>query len=475
MKNSAMNLLFAMVVSLSLLFVAPTSFAATFYVAPNGSNGNPGTSTKPWATPGYGASHLSPGDTLIIKSGIYVLSDYENDILRPPSGTPSSMTTIKGETGSRPVLAGKNNLAAAIDLGGKSHIRIENIEITHDSAAIGNATHFRDGILIVGSPESHDLVLDNLYIHHIDEYGIDAQDVDGLRLLNSQIEFCGFGSFGGPTGNAGGLKNIVIRHCSLSWSGHYYQGGDGSNRPYDRPDGFGIEPSQGPILIENTKAAHNFGDGLDSKARNTLIRRCVVANNSCDGIKLWGGGSTIENSLIYGRGDGTPDITPWAPIVIDATNEDGAIFKLLNVTVDDQLGGNYLMYVQYDNPINATLIMRNCIFSGRGPNCPIWVRDTVTLNARHNLFWFPQRQDSSILEYGTAHYDANSISTLGAGNIYGNPLFNLPAWGDEGDYHLQITSPAIDSGEAIPEIMMDLDGNPRPLGKGYDIGAYEMN
>ena len=114
-------------------------------------------------------------------------------------------------------------------------------------------------------------------------------------------------------------------------------------------------------------------------------------------------------------------------------------------------------------------------FSGRGPRCPIWVRGTATLNMDHNLFWFPQRQNDTILEHGNITYDAASISTLGTGNIYGDPRFISPAWGTDGDYHLQALSPAIDAGATIASVTNDLDGNPRPIGSGYDIGAYESN
>jgi len=177
---------------------------------------------------------------------------------------------------------------------------------------------------------------------------MNIQDVDDLQIIDCRIEYAGFGALGGPAGEHGGWRRVTIRGANLSWSGHYYQGGDGSNRPYDRPDGFGIEPCEGPILIEETIAEHNYGDGLDSKASNTTIRRAVVANNSCDGVKLWGNNSRIENTLIYGRGDGNPEPSPWAAIVIDQVEQANARFEIVNVTVDDYLGKNYLMYVQYE-------------------------------------------------------------------------------------------------------------------------------
>ncbi|MCG6964506.1 MAG: PKD domain-containing protein, partial [Acidobacteria bacterium] len=249
---------------------------------------------------------------------------------------------------------------------------------------------------------------------------------------------------------------------------HYYQGGDGSARPYDRPDGFGCETSAGPIVIEDTTAEHNYGDGLDSKASNTTIRRCVVANNSCDGVKLWGGGSRVESTLIYGRGDGDATPAPWAAIVIDTT-ESGASFELVNVTVDDALGQNYLVYVQYDDATSIGLTIRNSIFRATGQDCPIWLRDTVSLAADHNLFYLPL--NTTILTHGNTDYTAATISGLGAGNASADPLFVAPAWGSDGNYHLQSGSPAIDAGTATGAPVDDLDGVPRDATP--DLGAYE--
>jgi len=410
---------------------------------------------------------LQPGDTLVILGGRYVLSEYDADIITPPSGRADAWITIKGEEGNRPVLAGRNNLITAINLSGAQYVRIENLEITHDDTAQGEAAWFRDGLEILGEPAAH-IVLKNLYIHHVDEFGMNIQDVEDLQILDSRIEYAGFGALGGPAGEHGGWRDVVIRGCVLSYSGHYYQGGDGSNRPYDRPDGFGIEPSEGPVLIEDTIVEHNYGDGIDSKAANTTIRRCIVANNSSDGVKLWGTNSRIENTLIYGRGDGNPEPSPWAAIVIDQVEQPQARFEIVNVTVDDYVGQNYLMYVQYEGqPVHLTV--RNTIFSGRGPDCPIYIGKESTLVADHNLFYLPQ--NDRVLIHGDQVYTAANISDLGPGNLYGDPLFVRPAWGEEGDYHLRQGSPAIDAGTTEGAPSQDLEGHPRD--DRPDMGAYE--
>ncbi len=70
------------------------------------------------------------------------------DILMPATGKLNPWITIKDEGAKRPVLAGRNDLAVAINLSGVSYVRIENLEITHDDQAKGNAVYFRDGIVI---------------------------------------------------------------------------------------------------------------------------------------------------------------------------------------------------------------------------------------------------------------------------------------------------------------------------------------
>ncbi len=440
------------------------AFDVVYYLSPKGNDNNPGTREQPWKTPGYASKQLAPGNTLVILGGKYVLRQDYDDIITPASGTADGWITIKGEEGNTPVLVGRDNLRAAIDLSGVSYVKVENLEITSDGGK-----QFREGIN-AWDPASH-IILKNLHIHHVDEMGIDLKDINDLQIIGCNIHHCGFGAIGGPAGEQGGWRNVVISGCQLSYSGHYYQGGKGSS-PYDRPDGFGIESSKGPVEIVNTVAEHNLGDGLDSKAENTYIHNCIVANNSCDGIKIWGDGSRIENCLIYGTGDGDATPTPWAGLVIDQVEKPNARFEIINTTVhDNPQRQGYPMYVQYDTATPITLVMRNCIVAnGEGL---VYVGDSVRFTAEHNIFYRPGQEIQVYANkrgYTTAQISAGE---LGAGNISVDPLFVSPAWGREGDYHLQSGSPAIDAGISQSSPGTDLEGKVRPRGTGYDIGCYE--
>jgi len=456
----------AMGALVALVAAAATASATTFWVAPDGGDGNPGTIERPWATPGFASRQLRPGDTLIVRGGTYRLRRFDEDIVVPGSGAPGAWITIRGEEGITPVLAGGDNLFAAVILDGVEYVRLENLEITHDAEASGEAAYFRTGVSMSDRPCAH-VVLADLYVHHVDEGALDARDVDDLLVTGCRFEHCGFGGIGGPAGVAGGLRNLVVRGCTLSYSGHYYRGGDGSDRPYDRPDGFGIEPSAGPILIEDTVAEHNYGDGLDSKAAGTTIRRCTVANNSCDGVKLWGGGTRVENTVIYGVGDGEEQPRPWGALVI-GTEQPGAAFEIVNVTIDDALGNPG--YLQIDNAVPIDVLLRNSIVRSTG-TAALTVGAAVRLAVDHVLFFFPNRID--FLAAGATWYTAATVAALGVGCAYGDPLLVRPAWGSRGDYHLTRGSPAVDAGTTLGAPVGDVEGRARDAHP--DLGAYELS
>lgn len=451
----------------------------TYYVATTGNDTNSGSAQSPWATPGYGSRRLQPGDTLIIRGGAYRIVEYDQDDLVPPSGTLTAWTTIRGETGNRPLIKGCQGLRAAIDIGGKRYVRIENLEITSEidspySGGLGQG--IEAGGSAAGAADISHVVIQDLDIHHIDQGGgINfSGDMHDVRVTGTRISHATMGGIAAPASyGRGGWKQVVISNCYLGYSGHFYGGQVHDDGPlYERPDGFGIEDSDGPVTIVATTAEHNFGDGLDSKSGNTTIERCIVANNSCDGIKLWKGAGRIVNTLVYGRGDGNTQPTDWSPIVI-GSDRSGDVFEIINVTVDDEVGNSYATIIQYDHPgVALNLTIRNTIFSSRGLRAPVYLAGSVQATLDYNLFYMPAH--SSILVKGTVEYTSEQVGALGSGNRYGDPLFIATGFGATGDYHLRAGSPALDTGTAVGAPANDLAGTSRPQGAGFDIGCYEQ-
>jgi len=85
--------------------------------------------------------------------------------------------------------------------------------------------------------------------------------------------------------------------------------------------------------------------------------------------------------------------------------------------------------------------------------------DTTGLVIDYNLSY---NSDGSqpVFGYYIAPHELNGV----------NPQFVNPA---VNDYHLQPTSPVINAGITLSNVTNDYDGNSRPQGAGYDIGAYE--
>lgn len=93
----------------------------------------------------------------------------------------------------------------------------------------------------------------------------------------------------------------------------------------------------------------------------------------------------------------------------------------------------------------------------------LYTSGTTTIS--HNLVYMPNG--------GTAYENCSGGCTV-LNPLTGDPLFVSYTGEATGDYHLQSGSPAIDTGTASNAPSSDFDGNPRPQGAGYDIGAYEF-
>ena len=104
----------------------------------------------------------------------------------------------------------------------------------------------------------------------------------------------------------------------------------------------------------------------------------------------------------------------------------------------------------------TTLAFTNTIISGHTTGITITTGSTATLN--------------STLWHGNTT-DRGGAGTINHSNDHGgDPAFVNPAGGD---YHIGATSEAIDAG-IDAGVVLDIDGQVRPWGNGFDIGADEF-
>jgi hypothetical protein len=175
---------------------------------------------------------------------------------------------------------------------------------------------------------------------------------------------------------------------------------------------------------------------------DTLVRNNLLYDNHASGISLYqidGGSGSMDNRVLNNTilmpADGR-----WAINIPEVSDTNNKLFN--NILYSDHAWRGSISIASptlagFESDYN---ILTNRLSADSG--------DTLT----------------SLSEWQALGYDLHSTSAAP------DQLFQYPTGNN---FHLRPDSPAIDSGAVLSDVPGDLEGNPRPQGSGYDIGAYE--
>ena len=223
-------------------------------------------------------------------------------------------------------------------------------------------------------------------------------------------------------------NNVTIQNCHI----------------HGNSIGIFVSASATNTTISRNEVSNNSDTGIKSQSTNTLIERNTVHDNYW-GISVFGG--TIRNNLIYDN--------QYKGIYVYA-DENASIY---HNTID---GDGVAYYGIYFDSNSASLDIKYNIITGFEYGV-IKGGGTGTATLNYNDLW----NNTNPYSVGVS---------AGPDDIPDKPLYNDAG---NGDFTLQNLSPCIDAipldspVHSVDPVTEDYNGNPRPQGAGYDMGAYE--
>jgi serralysin len=339
--------------------------AATFYVAPNGSNTNPGTQTAPFATITKGVSVLKAGDDLLVRGGTY----RESVRIVNKHGTASAPIHIRAHPKEKPVIDGTGTTAnGLVIITLSSQIRLDGFEVRNGP---------KSGILLY---DVQDVKVRGNDVHHHFRFGIHAVTDDAKKR--------------------GTTRRIVIEGNKV----HHNVQQNANGRARLWMQGIGTFRAA-EVEIRDNDVYENFGEGIDAVMSDKVtIAGNTVSDNFSANIYLDNATNAVVdgNKVITGQAarpetyyrDGRP-----APSIFAANEHYDERNPLRNITITNNttIGGKYGFgygNFQRGGGLHRTRIANNT-FNG--------ATDRV-------LYIEPDAHDSTVIE--------NNIFVAGEGHDY---------------------------------------------------------
>ena len=409
-------------------------------VSPAGHDGNPGSEALPWRTIQKAAGAARPGDRVVVLKGLYEERVTFNVSGR--EGLPILFEAI-GEV----VVRGPASLRhweAVLEIRQKSHLVLKGFKV-QDSNWFGIGIHGSQHITVTGCSTANTQA-SGIYVRDSSDIIVEGNDVASACLYE--------GDRGGSQEciSIASVKRFRVSDNRVHDTKGKKHGGEGIDAKESSQDGV-IEGNR----VWNLERLGIYVDSWNGLAKGIVVRRNIVHDCSSGiAVSSEDGGTVedlrIENNLVYrNRGMG---------IVVSSWEKNG--------------------------PKRNIAIVGNTVVGNRNPQgtwgvgIGIEKTDATGVVIRNNICALnasAQIQDASgknpVVEYNLVHAVRKPAGGLkGHPVLEADPLFLDP---EREDFHLRPDSPAINAGTPTGAPSEDLEGFPRPYGKGFDLGCYEFH
>jgi hypothetical protein len=388
----------SIIVSSFLASVMASVGATTYYVSPSGDDGNTGDANAPFKTIQRAANIVNPGDTVIVRDGVYTNSPdrtWGMVVLTRP-GNSSGWITFKSEHKWGAVLDGQYLTSPGygfhLEQGVPSvvsYIRIQDFELKN----------FNGGPIDINWPGASNFDISGNHIHHIGRVCSDSdQGFAGMYVHQA--------------------NSVVIEKNVIHDIGRFGPGENGCNPQ--------------TTYYQN----HDHGIYIDGSVNVTVKNNIFYDITHGWGIQCYSGSGTRSSNLTIANNT----------FAFPNPYRDGQII-LAYPGVDNSTIQNNIFY----DPTTAGVRI--------GTDAPVPTFSNVAVSY-------------NIVRGGVINSGSASGVTFSSNQDNTDPLLVNPAIPD---FHLQAGSPAVNAGTTVSTVTDDMDGNSRPQGGAYDIGAYEQS
>lgn len=384
---------------------------ATYYVATTGNDSNPGTLNQPFKTFKQAIGLLQPGDTLYVRGGLYTeRMDFQSPVRK--TGTANAWITVAGYRGETVTLQFADT---ATNSYGPIKIRGASAYFIFENLVL-DGVNGSDGSFWQIRDGNHDFILRNLEI----------KNFKGSNLIISG-------------------HNVQVINCKIH-----------DSTPVTTARRYGIYFSKGDnVVIEGNEIYNQPGGGIHGfpgPINNAIIRNNIIHHNN------WMANSNVPGILIFAD----IDYTQYGPGVIDNVQVYNNL--VYSNCVNQPEGSKSCGGIQAANGAKNVKIWNNTVYGNKGYGISVAAGSNgpaVNTVVQNNIVF--DNAKGQIVNAGVDSVITHNLTT--------DPKF---VKAEAFDFRLQTHSPAINAGVRLDEVRVDIKNAPRPQGRAYDIGAYEL-